>query len=127
MLTTDVCVPVSRLAECIVETKNDLANFSFPATMVGHVGDGNFHVLCMIDPNNPVELQEAERFSDRTVRRALRMSGTSTGEHGIGIGKTKYLAGEHGHALAVMRVIKKSLDPDNRLNPGKMIDLHDKG
>ena len=123
VLTTDVCVPVSRLAECIDETRNDLANFSFPATMVGHVGDGNFHVLCMIDPNNPAELEEADRFSERTVRRALRMSGTSTGEHGIGIGKMKYLADEHGHAVTVMRAIKKTLDPGNRLNPGKMIEL----
>jgi len=121
VLTTDVCVPVSRLAECIDETRNDLANCSFPATMVGHVGDGNFHVLCMIDPNNPAELEEADRFSERTVRRALRMSGTSTGEHGIGIGKMKYLADEHGHAVTVMRAIKKALDPDDRLNPGKMI------
>jgi len=125
VLTTDVCVPISRLAECIAETRSDLANFSFPATMVGHVGDGNFHVLCVIDPNNPVELDEANRFSERTVRRALRMSGTCTGEHGIGIGKMKYLADEHGHAVEVMRAIKRALDPDNRLNPGKIVDLQD--
>jgi D-lactate dehydrogenase (cytochrome) len=124
VLTTDVCVPISTLAECIDETRSDLANFSFPATMVGHVGDGNFHVLCVIDPKNPAELDEASRFCDRTVRRALRMSGTCTGEHGIGTGKMKYLPDEHGHGVEVMRTIKKALDPDNRMNPGKVVDLH---
>jgi D-lactate dehydrogenase (cytochrome) len=121
VLTTDVCVPISRLAECIAETRSGLVNFSFPATIVGHVGDGNFHVLCVIDPKNPAELEEASRFSEQTVRLALRMSGTCTGEHGIGIGKMKYLADEHGHAVEVMRTIKKALDPDNRLNPGKIV------
>ncbi len=123
VLTTDVCVPISKLAECIEETSNDLANFSFPATIVGHVGDGNFHVLCMIDPKRPAELEEATRFSERTVLRALRMSGTCSGEHGIGTGKIKYLAEEHGYGVEVMRTIKKALDPENRLNPGKIIDL----
>jgi D-lactate dehydrogenase (cytochrome) len=125
VLTTDVCVPISRLAECIVETRSDLANFSFPATMVGHAGDGNFHVLCVIDPKNPAELDEAKRFSERTVWRALRMSGTCTGEHGIGTGKMKYLADEHGPGVEVMRTIKKALDPDNRLNPGKIVELQE--
>jgi D-lactate dehydrogenase (cytochrome) len=125
VLTTDVCVPISRLAECIAETRSDLANFSFPATIVGHVGDGNFHVLCVIDPKNPAELDEASRFSERTVWRALRMSGTCTGEHGIGTGKMKYLTDEHGNAVEVMRTIKKALDPDNRLNPGKILDLRE--
>jgi len=127
VLTTDVCVPISRLAECIAETRSDLANFSFPATMVGHVGDGNFHVLCVIDPKNSAELDEAKRFSERTVWRALRMSGTCTGEHGIGTGKMKYLADEHGPGVEVMRTIKKALDPDNRLNPGKIVDLQEGG
>jgi D-lactate dehydrogenase (cytochrome) len=125
VLTTDVCVPISRLAECITETRSDLANFSFPATMVGHVGDGNFHVLCVIDPKNSAELEEAKRFSERTVWRALRMSGTCTGEHGIGTGKMKYLADEHGPGVEVMRTIKKALDPDNRLNPGKIVELQE--
>jgi D-lactate dehydrogenase (cytochrome) len=123
VMTTDVCVPISRLADCIAETKLDLADVSFPATIVGHVGDGNFHVLCMIDPKNPAELEEAGRFSERTVRRALRMSGTCTGEHGVGYGKLKYLAEEHGDAVAVMRTIKKALDPDNRMNPGKVVEF----
>jgi D-lactate dehydrogenase (cytochrome) len=122
VLTTDVCVPISRLAECITETRNDLADCSFPATMVGHVGDGNFHVLCIIDPRNPAELEEVGRFSERTVQRALRMAGTCSGEHGIGLGKKKYLVDEHGAAVEVMRTIKRALDPDNRMNPGKVID-----
>jgi D-lactate dehydrogenase (cytochrome) len=123
VLTTDVCVPISSLAECISETKNDLANFSFPGTIVGHVGDGNFHVLCVIDPKNPAEVEEARRFSERIVKRALRLSGTCTGEHGVGLGKMKYLADEHGAAVDVMRAIKRALDPDNRMNPGKILDL----
>jgi D-lactate dehydrogenase (cytochrome) len=125
VLTTDVCVPISRLAECITETKCDMENLLFPATIVGHVGDGNFHVLCVIDPNNPAEMEEAGRFSEQTVRRALAMSGTCTGEHGIGIGKMKYLTDEHGAAVDVMRTIKKALDPDNRMNPGKVLSLED--
>jgi D-lactate dehydrogenase (cytochrome) len=123
VLSTDVCVPISRLAECITETKSDLANCSFPATIVGHVGDGNFHVLCMIDPKDKGELEEAGRFAERTVERALRMSGTCTGEHGIGLGKMKYMKDEHGEAVEVMRTIKRALDPDNRMNPGKLIDM----
>lgn len=122
VLSTDVCVPISRLADCITETKSDLATCSFPATIVGHVGDGNFHVLCMIDPRNKAELEEAGRFAERTVQRALSMSGTCTGEHGIGQGKMKHMAAEHGEALEIMRTIKRALDPDNRMNPGKVLD-----
>ena len=122
VLITDVCVPISQLAECITETKKDLANVSFPATIVGHVGDGNFHVLCVLERNHSAHREEARRFSERTVERALRMSGTCTGEHGIGYGKIKYLQDEHGEALEVMRMIKRILDPDNRMNPGKIID-----
>ncbi len=123
VLSTDVCVPISRLAECIIETKSDLAAFSFPATIVGHVGDGNFHVLCIIDPKNKSELEEAARFSQRLVERALGMSGTCTGEHGVGIGKMKYLQAEHGDAIEIMRTIKRALDPDNRMNPGKVVEV----
>ena len=123
ILSTDVCVPISRLAECITESRRDLQIVSFPATIVGHVGDGNFHVLCVIDPKNNLELQQATEFSGRLVRRALRMGGTSTGEHGVGIGKMKYLVEEHGDAVEVMRVIKRALDPENRMNPGKVVDI----
>jgi len=123
VLATDICVPISRLAQCITETKDDLAHVSFRATIVGHVGDGNFHVLCVLDPENAAQFEEANRFAEQTVQRALRMGGTCTGEHGIGYGKMKYLHDEHGEALEVMRTIKRALDPDNRMNPGKIVDL----
>jgi D-lactate dehydrogenase (cytochrome) len=125
VLTTDVCVPISRLAECITQTKCDMEHLSFPATIVGHVGDGNFHVLCVINSNDPAELEEVNRFSEQTVRRALAVSGTCSGEHGIGIGKMKYLRDEHSAAVDVMRTIKKALDPDNRMNPGKVVSWDD--
>jgi len=123
VLVTDVCVPISRLAECITETRDDLAGASFPATIVGHVGDGNFHVLCVLDQTRPQQREEANLFAERTVERALRVGGTCTGEHGIGFGKMKYLRKEHGDAVDVMRSIKLALDPDNRMNPGKIVDL----
>jgi D-lactate dehydrogenase (cytochrome) len=123
ILSTDVCVPISRLAECITATRDDLGNVSFPATMVGHVGDGNFHVLCAIDPKSSLELQQASDFSNRLVQRALSMAGTSTGEHGVGIGKMKYLVQEHGDAVEVMRTIKSALDPENRMNTGKILEI----
>jgi D-lactate dehydrogenase (cytochrome) len=120
VLTTDVCVPISRLAECIVATRADLDGLSFPATMVGHVGDGNFHVQCMLGPEHA---QEADDFAARLVERAQAMGGTCTGEHGVGYGKKKYLKAEHGEALEVMRTLKRALDPENRMNPGKIVDL----
>jgi D-lactate dehydrogenase (cytochrome) len=119
-LTTDVCVPISRMAECIVATRADLDGLSFPATIVGHVGDGNFHVLCMLAPEQEAE---AEAFAARLVERAQAMDGTCTGEHGVGYGKKKYLNAEHGEALEVMRDLKRALDPENRMNPGKIVDL----
>lgn len=118
---TDICVPISRLAECITETKKDLLQASFPATIVGHVGDGNFHTLCVLDAGDAAQLEEARRFADRAVHRALEMDGTCTGEHGVGFGKLKYLQQEHGEALNIMRTIKLSFDPENRMNPGKVI------
>jgi D-lactate dehydrogenase (cytochrome) len=120
-LATDVCVPISRLAECIAETKRDLSQSSIPYALVGHVGDGNFHLVFMIDPNRPEEVAEASGLNDRMVTRALAMEGTSTGEHGIGYGKMDYLIAEHGEAVEVMRTIKKALDPDGILNPGKIV------
>jgi D-lactate dehydrogenase (cytochrome) len=122
MFITDICVPISRLADCIVESKKDVAGSPFPATVVGHVGDGNFHMAFILDPNNPAEHAEALRLEEKIVRRALEMGGTSTGEHGIGSGRQKYLPVEHGPALDVMRAIKHALDPDNRMNPGKMVE-----
>ncbi len=118
---TDVCVPISRLADCILETKADLKDSGLTAALVGHVGDGNFHMLYLIDPANPTEVAEAKRLNDRMVARAIAMDGTCTGEHGIGYGKMEFLQAEHGDALAVMRQIKRALDPQNILNPGKML------
>lgn len=120
VLTTDVCVPISRLAECIVATRADLDRASFPAAMVGHVGDGNFHVQCLLGPD---QIAESEAFAERLVERAQAMGGTCTGEHGVGSGKKKYLKAEHGEGLEVMRTLKRALDPENRMNPGKVLDL----
>jgi len=121
-LTTDVCVPISRLADCIAETYADLDASRLTAPLVGHVGDGNFHLLLLADPDDRDENERARDFSNRLVERAIRMEGTCTGEHGVGIGKRKYLAIEHGDAaLDVMRAIKRALDPDDLLNPGKIL------
>jgi D-lactate dehydrogenase (cytochrome) len=120
--TTDVCVPISRLAECVIETKKDHTGAPFPICLVGHAGDGNFHLIYVLDPGSARELDEACRLNDRMVRRALAMGGTCSGEHGVGIGKMKYLEAEHGPSLDVMRTIKRALDPDNRMNPGKLVE-----
>ena len=120
---TDVCVPISRLAECIRETKEDLAKATIQAALVGHVGDGNFHLVYIIDPNKPEEVQEAGALNDRMVMRALTMEGTCTGEHGVGYGKLDFMQAEHGEAVAVMRQIKQALDPANILNPGKLVRI----
>ena len=120
---TDVCVPISRLAECILETKADLRQSFLTAPLVGHVGDGNFHLGFLIMRDDPRELAEAERLNDRLVMRALAMDGTSTGEHGIGLGKQKFMLAEHGEAVGVMRQIKQTLDPQNLMNPGKIFSV----
>ena len=117
---TDVCVPISCLAEAIRATKRDIAESFIPGAILGHVGDGNFHVGYMIDPANPAELTEAKRLNDRMVDRAIAVGGTCTGEHGIGLGKQESLLKEHGEGVQVMREIKGALDPDNLLNPGKI-------
>jgi len=122
MFTTDICVPISRLADCIVESKKDVAGAPFPALVVGHVGDGNFHMSFILDPESPAELAEARILEEKIIRRALEMGGTCTGEHGIGTGRKKYLREEHGAGLDAMRAIKQAFDPDNRMNPGKMVD-----
>ena len=117
---TDVCVPISRLAECILQTKEDLRHSFLTAPLVGHAGDGNFHLGFLIMRDDPAELAEAERLNERLVMRALAMDGTCTGEHGIGLGKRKYLLAEHGEGVSVMRQIKQVLDPHNLMNPGKI-------
>jgi D-lactate dehydrogenase (cytochrome) len=118
---TDVCVPISRLAECIVATKQDLASTTLKAPLVGHVGDGNFHLVILVDRTNPKELAEAQRLNERLVMRALALDGTCTGEHGIGSGKVQFLEAEHGEAVQVMRQVKAAIDPHNIMNPGKII------
>ena len=118
---TDVCVPISKLAECIVETQRDLEQSPLTAPIVGHVGDGNFHVSIMVDPNDESEIEEASRINDRLVARALALDGTCTGEHGIGYGKIEFLNHELGEAVSVMRTVKQALDPDNIMNPGKVL------
>jgi len=120
--TTDVCVPISQLATCVVETQRDHAGASFPVLLVGHAGDGNFHLQYVLDPNSQAELDEASRLNDRLVARALSLGGTCTGEHGVGTGKMKFLRDEHGDAVDVMRAIKRALDPDNLMNPGKIVE-----
>jgi D-lactate dehydrogenase (cytochrome) len=119
--TTDACVPISRLADCIVETRADISASHLVAALVGHVGDGNFHMIFPIDPDNAADVAEAERLSHRLVERTLAMGGTCSGEHGVGLGKMKFLEREHGEALDVMRTIKAALDPLGIMNPGKML------
>lgn len=120
---TDVCVPVSRLADCILKTKEELKASTLIAPLFGHVGDGNFHVVFLIDPNRPEELAEARKFGERIVEFALEMGGTCTGEHGIGLGKLGALEQEHGEGVRVMHAIKNALDPLNIMNPGKVVRI----
>lgn len=123
-VSSDACVPISRLAEAILETKADMEKSDLFGTIVGHVGDGNFHALFVFDPDNEDQLNEAKRLNARIVERAIAMEGTCTGEHGIGHGKMKYLESEFGEeGLAIMRTLKKALDPDNIMNPGKIVSL----
>ena len=118
---TDVCVPISRLGDCIRETRLDLEETGMLAPIAGHVGDGNFHLLMLIDPERPDELATAQRLNKRLVRRAIAMGGTCTGEHGVGMGKIDSLAEEAGPAVEVMAALKRTLDPQDILNPGKIV------
>jgi D-lactate dehydrogenase (cytochrome) len=121
-LTTDVCVPISRLADCIAETYLDIEETGLVTLLVGHVGDGNFHLMLLLDPDDQNEIARANDFASRLARRAIRMDGTCTGEHGIGIGKQAYMPIEHGDvAIDVMRALKSAIDPDNIMNPGKIL------
>ena len=121
--TTDVCVPISRLAECIDEATRLLEKASFPSTIVGHVGDGNFHVLMLLDPDSQEEWEESERLNHHLVTQAIEADGTCTGEHGIGLHKKQFMAHEHGEdVLDLMRSLKHAFDPNNILNPGKILD-----
>jgi D-lactate dehydrogenase (cytochrome) len=123
-IATDVCVPISRLAECVTESQRDIAASRLLAPIAGHVGDGNFHMSLLIDMDDADEVARADAFMQRLVERALAMEGTCTGEHGVGQGKMKYLPAEHGEAaLDVMRALKRALDPANIMNPGKIVAL----
>jgi len=119
-MITDVCVPISRLAECLVATAKDIAESGIIAPVVGHVGDGNFHLLVLLDPDSPEELSRAKAFNERLVRRAIALDGTCTGEHGIGLGKMDFLELELGEAVDAMRLVKGALDPLGIMNPGKI-------
>ncbi len=118
---TDVCVPISRLAEAVEETAADIAASGIPGPILGHVGDGNFHALLLASPDDAAEMAEAARLAKRMAERALRLGGTVTGEHGIGMGKLGYMEAEHGAAWDVMGTLKAALDPQNLLNPGKLV------
>lgn len=120
-MTTDVCVPISQLAPCILETQADARASNIAAPLVGHAGDGNFHLILMLDRDDAAEVARVSAFSQRLVERALRLGGTCSGEHGVGLGKMKYLEAEHGEGLGVMRAIKQTLDPHDLMNPGKML------
>ena len=120
MWATDVCVPISNLAECILETQKDIVANGLYAPIVGHVGDGNFHLTMMVNPDDPTYLPRAEALNDRMIARALSLGGTCTGEHGVGMGKIKFLYDEHGEAVSLMRAIKRAIDPENIMNPGKI-------
>jgi D-lactate dehydrogenase (cytochrome) len=120
-IATDACVPISRLADCIVETRADIDRSGLIAPIVGHVGDGNFHLVIIVDPNDAEEMHRAHALNDRLIERTLAYGGTCTGEHGIGQGKMQFLTAEHGEAVSVMRTLKQALDPHNIMNPGKIL------
>jgi len=123
-IVTDICVPISRLAKAIEDTRADLAQAGVAGPILGHVGDGNFHAVLMVDTDNEAEITRAKAASDRMVERALELGGTATGEHGIGVGKLGYMAHEHGGGWAMMGAIKTALDPSGILNPGKLVPPH---
>lgn len=122
-LVTDICVPISRLAEAVAETRADIAASGIPGPILGHVGDGNFHAILLIERGNDDELKTAKALARRMAERALRLGGTMTGEHGVGMGKKDLMAMEHGQAWEIMARIKRALDPDGILNPGKIVEV----
>ncbi|MGC9370531.1 MAG: FAD-binding oxidoreductase, partial [Paracoccaceae bacterium] len=120
-VVTDMCVPISKLAQAVEETRADIARSSIPGPILGHVGDGNFHAILLVEQGNTAEMEEALALSGRMVERALALGGTVTGEHGVGMGKLGYMESEHGQGWEVMGQIKRALDPANILNPGKLV------
>ncbi|MCF2870227.1 FAD-binding protein [Octadecabacter sp. G9-8] len=123
-IVTDVCVPISNLAQAVRDTQDDIEASGLPAPILGHVGDGNFHAILLIDPNSADEKRIAKELSERMAQRALSMGGTITGEHGVGMGKLGYMSSEHGAGWDVMGQIKRALDPHNILNPGKVVQVN---
>ena len=123
IVSTDVCVPISRLAECLEETEKDITASGRMVPVLGHIGDGNFHLCIIVDPNSETDILAAEQMNERLVKRAIAMEGTCTGEHGIGCGKMEFLTEEHGAGVDVMRMVKRSMDPDNIMNPGKVFSM----
>ena len=124
---TDACVPISRLADCVLETRADVDATGLVCPIVGHVGDGNFHLVVLFDPNDPAEREKAEGLARRVSSRAIAMGGTCTGEHGVGIHKLDALVAEHGEAVDLMRTIKRALDPLDIMNPGKTVPRQETG
>jgi len=123
-VVTDICVPISRLAEAVEETRDDIAASPLQGPILGHVGDGNFHAILLVDPGDTAQMNIALQISERMAHRALRLGGTVTGEHGVGMGKLDYMASEHGDGWSVMGDIKRALDPGNIMNPGKVVQLN---
>ncbi len=120
-LVTDICVPISKLAQAVEETQADIEASGIPGPILGHVGDGNFHAILLVDPEQPADLETAKALSHRMAERAIALGGTCTGEHGVGMGKLAYMRAEHGDGWDVMGAVKRALDPDNILNPGKLV------
>jgi D-lactate dehydrogenase (cytochrome) len=117
-----VCVPISRLAECVLETRRDIDRERLLAPIIGHAGDGNFHVLFLVDPADRDEIARVEAVNERMVHRAIALGGTCTGEHGVGYGKARFLELEHGpEVVELMRRVKTAFDPDGIMNPGKIL------
>lgn len=123
-VVTDCCVPISALAGCISRTKEEIEKSGLIAPIVGHVGDGNFHLLILFDPNKPEELNSAKELASKVNELALSFGGTVSGEHGVGTGKKKYMVQEHGPAYALMAALKRTIDPENIMNPGKTVDIN---
>ncbi|MFT7522386.1 MAG: D-lactate dehydrogenase (cytochrome), partial [Candidatus Paceibacteria bacterium] len=123
-LVTDLCVPISKLAEAVQETRKDIAASGIPGPIMGHVGDGNFHAILLIEPGNQAEKKTALELSQRMNERALALGGTITGEHGVGIGKLDYMNAEHGLGWQIMGDLKRALDPRGIMNPGKVVRLN---
>ena len=123
-VVTDCCVPISSLADCIARTKELIADHGLIAPLLGHVGDGNFHLSILVDPAVPEELERAKSLASAVNKVALSLGGTVTGEHGVGTGKKKYMLEEHGDAYALMGVLKRAIDPNNLMNPGKVVEIN---